>query len=118
MLHRAALMLTSDDEEEAARAEPFAVELCRRAAASGGLLSPELRQDLAVQAAERSREEVLSMIEPTAAERHTAVDIAQVRQAAGELATALLVDLAPTTGDTPQPEAGPVDPGADPLPGG
>ncbi|MCK0111538.1 MFS transporter [Ornithinimicrobium sp. F0845] len=99
MLHRAALMLTSDDEQEAARAEQFAVELCRRAAASGGLLSPELRQDLAVRAAERSREEVLSMIEPTVAERHTAVDIAQVRQAASELATALLVDLAPEPED-------------------
>ncbi|USQ75427.1 MDR family MFS transporter [Ornithinimicrobium cryptoxanthini] len=99
MLHRAALMLTSDDEKEAAAAERFAVELGRRATASGGLLSDRLRQDLAVSAAERSRDEVLSTIEPTVAERHTAVDLTQVRQAASELSAALLVDLAPEADD-------------------
>src|SRR5690606_17049848 len=99
MLHRAALMLTSDDEREAAEAERFAVELGRRATVSGGLLSDQLRQDLAVRAAERSRAEVLSTIEPTVAERHTAVDLTQVRQAASELSAALLVDLAPDADD-------------------
>jgi EmrB/QacA subfamily drug resistance transporter len=94
ILERASLVLTSDDPQEAAAAERYAVELGRRAAAEGGLLSAPLRRDLAVQAAERRREEVLSQIEPTVAERHASVDVAQVRQAATELSTALLVDVA------------------------
>lgn len=94
VLQHASLMLTSDDDQQVAVAERYAVELGRRAAAEGGLLSEALRQDLAVSAAERTREEVLSSIEPTVAERHAAVDLAQVRQAASELSTALLVDLA------------------------
>lgn len=92
ILQRAALMLTSDDEHEVAAAERYAVELGRRAGLDGGLLSEALRQELAVRAAERAREEVLTAIEPTVAERHAAVDLAQVRQAASELSTALLVD--------------------------
>src|SRR5690606_8190397 len=45
LLERAALMLTSDDEQEVTTAERYAVELGRRAAAEGGLLSEALRQD-------------------------------------------------------------------------
>lgn len=101
LLQRASLMLTSDDEHEVAAAERYAVELGRRAALDGGLLSEALRQELAVRAAERTREEVLTAIEPTVAERHAAVDLAQVRQAASELSTALLVD-------TVRPEEEPV----------
>jgi predicted nucleotidyltransferase len=71
------------------------VELARRADREGGLLSEELRQELAVQAAAaaRNRDEVLSSIEPSVEERHAAVDLDKVRQAAAELSTALLVDL-------------------------
>ena len=94
VLRSASLMLTSDDEAEVAAAERYAVELATRASASGGLLSEALRQELAVRAAERARADVLSSIEPTVAERHAAVDLAQVRQAASELSTALLVDTA------------------------
>ncbi|MGC5584684.1 MDR family MFS transporter [Ornithinimicrobium sp. W1665] len=95
LLERAARMLTSDDREEVAAGERFAVELARRADREGGLLSPELRQELAVQAAAaaRNRDEVLSSIEPSVEERHAAVDLDKVRQAAAELSTALLVDL-------------------------
>lgn len=93
VLRSASLMLTSDDEQEVASAERYAVELGRRAAAEGGLLSEELRRDLAVRAAERARGDVLSTIEATVAERHAAVDLGQVRQAATELSTALLVDV-------------------------
>jgi EmrB/QacA subfamily drug resistance transporter len=95
VLRNAALMLTSDDEQEVVSAERYAVQLARRATAPGGLLSEPLRQELAVRAAERAREEVLSVIEPSVAERHAAVDLAEVRQAASELSTALLVDIGP-----------------------
>ena len=100
VLSHAALMLTSDDEEEVTAAERYAVQLARRVTADGGLLSEPLRQDLAVRAAERAREEVLSVIEPSVAERHAAVDLDQVRQAASELSTALLVDIG--TGEEPR----------------
>ncbi len=93
VLERAAIMLTSDDEQQAAAAERYAVELGRRAGLEGGLLSDALRQDLAVAVAERTPDEVLTAIEPTVAERHAAVDLSRVRQAASELATALLVDI-------------------------
>ncbi|QDO89335.1 DHA2 family efflux MFS transporter permease subunit [Ornithinimicrobium ciconiae] len=99
LLRQASLMLTSADDQEVAQAERYAVALGQRAGAAGGLLSEQLRQDLAVRAAERSRAEVLSSIETSVAERHTAVDLSQVRQAASELATALLVDLAPEPED-------------------
>src|SRR5690606_32440943 len=85
-LEQAALTLTSDDDEEIARAERYAVELGRRAAGPGGLLSEALRQDLAVTVAQRAPSEVLTRIEPSVAERHAAVDVSQVRQAANELA--------------------------------
>ncbi|WP_122261834.1 MDR family MFS transporter [Ornithinimicrobium cerasi] len=94
ILERAALVLTSDDPQESAAAERYAVELGRRAGTEGGMLSEALRRDLAVLAAERRPEEVLSQIEPTVAQRHAAVDVAKVRQAATELSTALLVDVA------------------------
>ena len=113
LLEHAALMLSSDDEQEAAEAEKYAVELGRRALAEGGLLSDQLRQDLAVRAAVRARQEVLSSVEPSVQERHSAVDLTQVRQAATELSAALLVDIgAETLGGTtapprPDPETGP-----------
>ncbi|GAA1186242.1 hypothetical protein GCM10009584_30440 [Ornithinimicrobium humiphilum] len=95
LLEQAALTLTSDDDEEIARAERYAVELGRRAAGPGGLLSEALRQDLAVTVAQRAPSEVLTRIEPSVAERHAAVDVSQVRQAANELAAVLLVDVVP-----------------------
>ena len=113
LLERAALMLASDEPEEVAAAEKYAVELGRRAAAEGGLLSERLRQDLAVRATLGADAEVLASIEPTVQERHSAVDLAQVRQAATELSAALLVDVGPVTA-LPPPSApvlsGPVEP--------
>ena len=103
LLERAALMMSTDDEQEAAAAEKYAVALGRRALAEGGLLSEALRQDLAVRAAERAREEVLTAIEPSVQERHSAVDLAQVRQAASELSAALLVDIGPGTVEPDEP---------------
>lgn len=103
VLRSASLMLTSDDEDEIARSERYAVELGTRAASEGGLLSETLRQELAVRAAERAREDVLTRIEPTVAERHAAVDLMQVRQAASELSTALLVDIGLSDEETSAP---------------
>ncbi|GGK72588.1 MDR family MFS transporter [Ornithinimicrobium pekingense] len=93
LLERAALMLTSDDEQAVTDAERYAVELARRAGGEGGLLSEQLRQDLAVRVAERGGDAVLTSVEPSVAERHAAVDLDQVRQAATELSAVLLVDV-------------------------
>jgi hypothetical protein len=112
LLARASRMLTSDDPREAAEAERYAVELGRAAAAPGGVLSEELRQELAVRAAAaRPAQDVLSIIEPTVAQRHEAVDLAQLRQAASELSAVLLVELAAVARD----EAPPTDPATGPA---
>lgn len=110
LLGRASRMLTSDDPREAAEAERYAVELGRAASAPGGLLSEELRQELAVRAAAaRPAQEVLSSIEPTVAQRHESVDLAQLRHAASELSAVLLVELAAVAREEPgaTPATGP-----------
>ena len=102
LLRRAAHMFTSDDLDQVAAAEGYAVELAGRVSTPGGLLSEGLRQELAVKAAERAPQEVLSSIESTVEQRHAAVDLSQVRQAATELSATLLVDLAaPAVPDLP-----------------
>lgn len=105
-------MLTTDDAVEAARAEAGAVAVARRAARDGGLLSAELRKDLAVVAARADRGEVLGGFEVTVDERHEAVDVGRLFQAAAELNFAVLADArgrVPTGGDDAGgrvPEAG------------
>lgn len=61
--------------------------------------------------AARPAQEVLSSIEPTVAQRHEAVDLAQLRQAASELSAVLLVELAAVARD----EAPPTDPATGPA---
>lgn len=92
LLVRTAEMLRSDDADEAARAERFAAEVAARAARPGGLLPEDVRKDLAVTAARMDRRQVLTAIEPTVAERHAAVDVGRLFEAASELNAALLVD--------------------------
>lgn len=94
LLVRTAEMLRSDDPDVAAEAERFACAVADRAARDGGLLPPDVRKDLAVVAARMDRREVLTTVEPTVAERHAAVDVARLFQAASELNAALLVDSA------------------------
>lgn len=85
-------MLTTDSPEEAAAAEPGAVVVARSAAREGGLLSADLRKDLAVVAARAERARVLGAVEPSVDERHEAVDVARLFQAAAELNFAMLAD--------------------------
>lgn len=85
-------MLTTDSPEEAAAAEAGAVAVARAAAREGGLLSADLRKDLAVVAARAERARVLGEVEPSVDERHEAVDVARLFQAASELNFAMLAD--------------------------
>ncbi len=94
ILERTAAMLSSDDPEQVAEAEKYACSLANRAARKGGVLSEDIRKDIAVKVAEgRDRKEVLSGHEKAMAENFEAVDVAQLRLAANDLATVLLLDL-------------------------
>ncbi len=95
LLRRTSRMLTSEDEAEAAEAERFAVAVGELAGRHGGLLSRDLRADIAVAAARRRRpaQTVLARPEPTVAEKHEAVDVSRLQVAGNELTSALLVDL-------------------------
>lgn len=94
LVARTADMLTTEDPEVAARAEPCAVEVAALTRRKGGLLSPGLRSDLAVAAAAVPPDKVLQGAEPTLGERYEALDVGRLREAGSELASALLVDLA------------------------
>ena len=98
LLLRTAEMLRSDDNVTAAAAERFACAVAERAGREGGLLPADVRRDLAVAASELDREQVLSLVEPTVAERHAAVDVSRLFQAASELNAAFLVDASTTQG--------------------
>ncbi|WP_427384164.1 MDR family MFS transporter [Janibacter sp. G56] len=97
LLLRTADMLANDDLAQVADAERFAGAVADRAMMPGGLLSADLRKDLAVAVAAVERRQVLSAEEPTVAERHTAVDVRHLFSAAGDLGAALAVDLLPGT---------------------
>lgn len=93
LLSRTAQLLVDEDQEAVADSEKFAVEVASLAGRKDGLLSRELRADLAVAAASVEPERVLGGAEITVAERHQAVDISRLTSAGSELASALLVDI-------------------------
>lgn len=95
LLRRTSQMLTTEDAAVAADAEKFAVEVGQLAAGRNGLLSKELRSELAVQAAlsRQSTTAVLHGPEPTVAERYEAVDMNHLQAVSSELTSALLVDM-------------------------
>lgn len=101
LLLRTAHMLSAEDAEGLVANEKFAAALARAASRPGGVLSEEMRKELAVRAARRSRSEVLNGFEPAVTEHHEAVRLIDLRQAAGDLSTVLVLDL--TTGDDPPP---------------
>ena len=92
LLEATSRMLTTDSPEEAAAAEAGAVVVARSAAREGGLLSADLRKELAVVAARAERTRVLGEVEASVDERHEAVDVARLFQAASELNYAMLAD--------------------------
>ena len=93
LLERTATMLTSDDELVAAQAERFAAALAAQARQSGGLLSDDLRKDLAVLASASREREVLHRVEVGVVDRHEAVELPLLESASSDLGVALLVDL-------------------------
>ena len=95
LLRRTAQMLTTEDEQVAANGERFAVAVGELAGRHGGLLSRQLRADVAVAAAlaRRDTDAVLQGPEPTVAEKYEAVDVTRLQLAGNELTSALLVDL-------------------------
>ncbi len=94
ILERTAEMLSSEDPEQVAEAEKYACSLADRASRKGGVLSEDIRKDIAVKVAEgQERKEVLAGLEKPMAENFKAVDVTQLRGAANDLATVLLLDL-------------------------
>ena len=101
ILEHTASMLSSEDPEQVADAEKYACSLAVRAARKGGVLSDGIRKDIAVKVAEgRDRKEVLAGHEKAVTDNFEAVDVTQLRGAANDLATVLLLDL-----DVPAREA-------------
>ena len=94
LLHCTAEMLTSDDPEVAASTEKYASALAERIDAAGDTISRDLRREIAVAAALAPRHMILDEIEQPVAERHEAVDVGKLREAANDLMAALLVDIA------------------------
>ncbi len=93
LLRHTSAMLGSDDPETAAKQEKFAAVVASAAAAPGGILSEGVRQELAVRAAAKSREEVLSAFEPAVTANIEAVRVTDLADAANDLSTVLVLDL-------------------------
>ncbi len=93
LLNRTAALLVDEEQQAVTESEKYAVEIARLAGRKEGLLSRELRADLAVAAASVEPDQVLAGPEITVAERHQAVDISRLTSAGSELASALLVDI-------------------------
>ncbi|SDL15241.1 MDR family MFS transporter [Tessaracoccus oleiagri] len=104
LLRHTAAMLGSDDPETAAKQEKFAAVVASAAAAPGGILSDGVRQELAVRAAAKSREEVLSAFEPAVTANIEAVRVTDLADAANDLSTVLVLDLTTSGREIPDDE--------------
>lgn len=93
LLERTATMLSTEDDRLMADAETYAAEVASFGAKEGGVLSPELRRQLAVLAARRDRETVLGEVEVPVATRYEAVNVHDLQSVGADLNAALLVDL-------------------------
>lgn len=93
LLLRTAAMLSAEDSETIVSSEKFAVALAKAAAQPGGIVSEEVRKELAVRVAHKERSQVLSSFEPAVTETYEAVDLEQLREAANDLSTVLVLDL-------------------------
>lgn len=104
LLRHTSAMLGSDDPETAAKQEKFAAVVAGAAAAPGGILSEGVRQELAVRAAAKSREEVLSAFEPAVTANIEAVRVTDLADAANDLSTVLVLDLTTSGREIPDDE--------------
>ncbi len=96
LLERTATMLSTEDNQIMAEAEEYAAEVASFGAKEGGVLSPALRQQLAVVAAQRDRNKVLSEVEVPVSKRYEAVNMRHLQEVGNDLNAALLVDLSVT----------------------
>ncbi len=87
-------MLGSADRSRVVAAEKYAAALDRAAAKPGGVLSDDIRKEIAVRvAAHKERDEVLTTVEPAVTADYDAVDFRRLRYATNDLTTTLLLDL-------------------------
>ncbi len=93
LLERTARMLATEDDAAAADAEKFAAEVAAKGERPGGVLSDDLRKELATLAANADRDSVLGGVEPAVTQRYESVDITTLAQVGSDLAAALLVDV-------------------------
>lgn len=96
LLQRTATMLSTEDDQLMAESEEYAAEVASFGAKDGGVLSPALRQRLAVLAAHRDREAVLHEVEVPVSKRYEAVNVSDLQCVGNDLNAALLVDLSVT----------------------
>ena len=104
LLRRTATMLMTEDPAVAADREQYAAEVAARANQPGGALDQDLKRELALAAAELDAETVMTMLEPTVADRYEAVDIDALGSLGDDLTAAYLVDVHQTRrGAVPTP---------------
>lgn len=93
LLRRTARMLLSEDEEVVTDHEKYALEVAATGRRKGGVLSLELRTQLATLSAQCEPEQVLAEVEPTLHDRVDGLDISGLTSVNEELSTAFLTDL-------------------------
>ncbi|MDO5682505.1 MAG: DHA2 family efflux MFS transporter permease subunit, partial [Propionibacteriaceae bacterium] len=96
LLERTATMLSTEDDHQMAESEEYAAEVATFGAREGGVLSADLRRQLAVLAAKRDKETVLGELEPPTSKRYEAVNVRDLQSVGNDLNAALLVDLSIT----------------------
>ncbi|MDO5499778.1 MAG: DHA2 family efflux MFS transporter permease subunit [Propionibacteriaceae bacterium] len=96
LLERTATMLSTEDDQQLIESEEYAAEVASFGAKEGGVLSPALRQQLAVLSAQRDREAVLQKTELPVSKRYEAVNVRDLQSVGNDLNAALLVDLSLT----------------------
>lgn len=105
LLLRTAAMLSAEDAETVINSEKYAAALAKAAARPGGILSEEMRKELAVRVTHKDRAQVLSGYEPAVTDSYEAVNLADLREATNDLSTVLVLDL--TVNDSATAERSP-----------
>lgn len=97
LLLHTATMLSSEDDREIADAEAYACEVAALGGRAGGVLSEDVRKQLAVLAAQQDRATVLGAVEVPVAQRYEAVNLQHLRSVGSDLNAAFLVDISTRT---------------------
>ncbi len=102
ILYGAADMFVADDPRVEAENERFVAALAEAAPRGRGLISPELRQELALAAAGVERSADLEAVSVPVSERHEVVDLERLMSAISDLSAAFAIDVA----SAPDPKTG------------